>query len=90
MANIDRVDPTVAKLLQQILADSDESAAHKLTWHDADRSIGTPSSVFFVSTLPKDHPLYTRNHGWEIIDESTEDLAYTQTKAKPAMRRQAV
>jgi len=88
MTSQDTIDPTVAKLLRQVLANSEESAAHRLRKQDTSHSVGSPSSVFFVSTLPKDHPLYTRNHGWEILDEDREDL--TDTHDKPFLRHHAI
>jgi len=88
MTDQDKIDPTVAKLLRQVLADSEESAAHRLIKHNPSHSVGSPSSVFFVSTLPIDHPLYNRNHGWEILDEDKGNL--TDTHDKPFMRHHAI
>ncbi|MBW3568608.1 hypothetical protein KY385_00560 [Candidatus Parcubacteria bacterium] len=67
-------DDQVAELLKQMLSDDDnEGNVRHISFND---SPGAPSNVFHVSTLPKNHPLYIRNHGNEIVEEGEEGLFY--------------
>lgn len=53
-------DPQIARLMEQVLADSEESAQHRLRHHSKNEKPGMPSTLFSVTRLPKSHPLYSR------------------------------